>query len=393
MSPRVALILSLALSLLASERAPADESWSIGGDSENEFALFGEIKDILRLPDGRTAILDAQQQFVRLFDPAGNHLATIEYEGAGPGEVRNAVALVPFPPGRISVVQARPPKLAVLGVNGAEPTDWKPGLPEEMQNASIVSARSNGRVLVLKLYFIDPTTEEPEEVLRLARWSDESASVEFVGERRESTTLIGGVIHEYSAPDELDVWDVDEQGRLLVAPEVGQLAVEIWAGSDTVLRRDLVPDYERVSRSADRYDEIRGRYERMLQFVPGARSVDVSRFERDVRRLAALPDGGYVVVPSSSYNPDGTPGALSLFRWSADGRRLADIETDAMVRPACDLFWISGGYVYVVTGGRSAAVAARRGDAMGNAIIGDGPCGADVDVADMSVQCRPVLEQ
>lgn len=65
--------------------------------------VFGEVKGIGPLPDGRIAILDAHAQEIRIFGPDGEYLRTLGGRGAGPGELENANGLLVGPDGLIRV--------------------------------------------------------------------------------------------------------------------------------------------------------------------------------------------------------------------------------------------------------------------------------------------------
>lgn len=65
--------------------------------------MFGEVKGIAPLPDGRIAVLDAHAQEIRIFGPDGEHLRTLGGQGSGPGELENANGLLVAPDGLIRV--------------------------------------------------------------------------------------------------------------------------------------------------------------------------------------------------------------------------------------------------------------------------------------------------
>lgn len=65
--------------------------------------VFGEVKGIAPLPDGRIAVLDAHAQAIRVFGPDGEYLRTLGGRGAGPGELENANGLLVGPDGLIRV--------------------------------------------------------------------------------------------------------------------------------------------------------------------------------------------------------------------------------------------------------------------------------------------------
>lgn len=71
-----------------------EEELRIGTMDGEGPAQFGQLKGIAALTDGRIAVLDAMAQEVRLFDAAGEHLATYGRQGAGPGELEGPWGLM-----------------------------------------------------------------------------------------------------------------------------------------------------------------------------------------------------------------------------------------------------------------------------------------------------------
>ena len=61
----------------------------IGGDEESDPAYdLLQVNDVIRLSDGRIALINNGTSEVRLYDPAGRHLRTVGRAGEGPGEFR-----------------------------------------------------------------------------------------------------------------------------------------------------------------------------------------------------------------------------------------------------------------------------------------------------------------
>jgi hypothetical protein len=211
----------------------ASPAWVIDASSEAESAIFGEVKDVLRLSDGRTAILDSQQGIVRVFGRAGQHVTTIACEGDGPGEVRTPVALVEFPAGRLSVVQARPPKLAMLELGGKPADEWVPEFPGEDRGLSIVSAASVAGVLVMRAYSARASAKSSAECVRLVGWKDAFAAPIVLLERCEGSGRAGNVAREWGPLDELTVWGLDTAGRVIISPSPDSFEMRVFAAHAT----------------------------------------------------------------------------------------------------------------------------------------------------------------
>jgi hypothetical protein len=76
--------------------------------------LFGQVKGIAPLNDGRIVVLDAQAQELRIFAPDGEHLRTFGGAGQGPGEFSDANGLLVGPDGLIRVNDPRNARLSFL---------------------------------------------------------------------------------------------------------------------------------------------------------------------------------------------------------------------------------------------------------------------------------------
>lgn len=74
-----------------------EEELRIGSVEAEGPAVFGQVKGLGVTSDGRIAVLDAQAQELRVFDPGGGHLATWGGRGAGPGELEGAHGLMVGP--------------------------------------------------------------------------------------------------------------------------------------------------------------------------------------------------------------------------------------------------------------------------------------------------------
>jgi hypothetical protein len=76
--------------------------------------VFGQIKGIAPLPDGRIAVLDAQAQEIRIFGPTGQFLRSFGGKGEGPGELNDANGLVAGADGIIRVHDPRNARMTLF---------------------------------------------------------------------------------------------------------------------------------------------------------------------------------------------------------------------------------------------------------------------------------------
>jgi len=91
----------------------AEEEFRIGVVEGGGATLFGHIRSIAVLPDGRFAVADAQAEEVRLFSNGGQHLRTFGGEGKGPGELKGMQG-VHFHEGKLRVAEQGNARLSIF---------------------------------------------------------------------------------------------------------------------------------------------------------------------------------------------------------------------------------------------------------------------------------------
>lgn len=138
------------------------EELRIGSVDAEGPASFGDLRGLAVTRDGRIAVLDAQAQELRVFDPRGRHLATHGGTGRGPGEMEGAFGLMLAPDGTLWVPDSRNARMSIY--------DLEAGFVDSHE-LSVVSRdyvwrgimTSDGRILKQSATF-DPS---PRGVLRV----------------------------------------------------------------------------------------------------------------------------------------------------------------------------------------------------------------------------------
>jgi hypothetical protein len=92
----------------------ADEELRIGEVEGGGPALFGRIRTIAVLEDGRIAVADALAEEVRLFDRDGKYLRTFGGRGGGPGELQGMQGVYLDPDGLLRVPEQENARLSVF---------------------------------------------------------------------------------------------------------------------------------------------------------------------------------------------------------------------------------------------------------------------------------------
>lgn len=97
------------------DSAPSLRIGSLDGRAEEQ---FGNIGDLLPLPDGGVAVLDRQAAEVRVFDASGAFVRALGKKGEGPGELQNPSDVALLAGDTVGVYDPRPARLTRFAPNG-----------------------------------------------------------------------------------------------------------------------------------------------------------------------------------------------------------------------------------------------------------------------------------
>ena len=110
----------------STDRLSAVPIWSLLEDSllnrglhSKDAPVFFRVTDILSLPGGEVAVLDAGTCEISILDGTGGLLERLGREGDGPGEFREPISLVLLPPDSVGVYDASSDRLSVFERTGA----------------------------------------------------------------------------------------------------------------------------------------------------------------------------------------------------------------------------------------------------------------------------------
>ncbi len=96
---------------------PVEHELTIGGEEEGPLS-FSDIRSFAVGDDGSVYLLEAQEQEVRVFGPAGEFVRTIGRRGKGPGEFEEANGLALTPEGHVWVYAPGTRRLAQFTTEG-----------------------------------------------------------------------------------------------------------------------------------------------------------------------------------------------------------------------------------------------------------------------------------
>ena len=119
-------------------------------------------------------------------------------------------------------------------------------------------------------------------------------------------------------------------------------------------------DYERLARSDEQTERVRGIYEAFTRRVPNA-TIKLDDSFKDIMTLYSRDDGSCWVLSSRGMEkrPDGSIGVFDVF--NHDGHFVRQVTLNGEGDPAQDAYFFVGHRLYVVTGFLSAAMAAQGG--------------------------------
>jgi len=237
-----------------------EQAYAIGGYEAIDWDAFGDIGGVGFDAAGNLYVLDTQTAEIHVVGTDGELLRTFGSQGEGPGELNRPDDMVVLPDGRVAVYD--------FGKFG-----W-------------VTYDQNGE------WIEDITAPDPSRVQLLGSFSvagDDAVLARVMGEIRRSTGPSSGDEEAESEPE--------EEGEPIV-----KLALRQGAASETVFRAWEPPEPEGPESEFSAGNSGNVMQIRMSQMVA---------FEPSVR-FAGLPDGGFVVLDSTTYRVEvfdaaGTP--------------------------------------------------------------------------------------
>jgi len=282
------------------QRWELEELWRVGG--EDSALLLGLPTRVTVDGEGRIYVLDAQLNHVHVLDPAGGLLGTHFREGDGPGEIRHPCDLIVTPEGEMGVLQEFPGVVVRCARSGDPlPTLHVGGAPEKSGLTLLMAGRARGPHVVLG-GMMRTRGENHQETRRqfISAFNDDGT------ERTTFVDVVAPNRPRTAPPRERDLiqpyllaWDVDPQGRLLVAMGWERYEVHVFA-PDGRLERIIARDYEPWRRTAAERERLQNMFSAGESNPAASLEVadiapTISIFQRGVQ---ATDDGRIWVLPS-----------------------------------------------------------------------------------------------
>lgn len=321
-------------------------------DGDEAYQLYS-VRDASRLDDGRIVVVNAGTRDVRVYGPAGRHLATLGGEGDGPGEFAAPSSVVPWAGDTIAVYDSRHRRISLFSAAaGFERAITLPPVDlDGFENGALEFRSADGALVLSTVVFPDPEEafasgggmiRPPRRFARVALDGETLADLgEYPGD--EAYMNVGDGF--------INIFRSDSGRRLLVAGAGDHLIVapaerlELpFVGPDGALRRVVrVAEPPRLVSDADRNAEL----ERRLADVPEERRAGIRLTAERVPLPDTLPPLGAIVhdtedrtwVMRSRLESDEGPA-----RWivlDAEGRALGTVELPATL----EVFEIGADYV------------------------------------------------
>ena len=233
------------------------EEWRAG--SEDQDYLFGRIVDVACDPAGNTYVLDYQQQETYVFDPAGKFLFTRGRKGEGPGETTMASNLL-MGPDRLGLMNRYPLGIVWLDDGGDPDGKTSPvieGHPEGILGCWYGRLRHGSLLLgMTHSTFTEQGLVSEEMLVGCAP----DGTIDPVYLDLEDAYLQGsldGVVDESRYYNPLaGRWDLDEEGRIWIAPERDRFLLRAVDASGQVVL-EATREFPHPDRSEPEISKIR----------------------------------------------------------------------------------------------------------------------------------------
>ena len=375
-------VMNPAAPVQAPQTIKLEEEWRIGGDQTDD--IFGVITSIVEADDGNLYMLDAQLTEIKVYSPEGEYLRTIGRAGEGPGEFRFAFSHFQVPGGDIGVLQAFPPKIVLLTLDG-DPAGEYP-LPEfKGQGFQIIigAAHAGDQLAIMQMHnqqleggqgFVmkEVLTLSPQKstsAVELASFTSNLSFTDPVIDEKQWTGMRNGR------------WAALPDGHVVVARKFTEYEFEIY-GKDGKLERVVHREYPEHRRSdADKKFVLKIFEDSTRQQIPfpNKRFV-ISDIHNAVTQIDGRDDGSIWIATSRGRfeHPKGTIGSYDVF--DATGKFLQQLSLAGNADPWTDLVTFVGDRVFVITDWLPSLVALQGGGSEEDAE-------AEEDIEPMQVVC------
>ena len=320
-----------------------EQLWRVGGHDESY--LFGVVGASAIDADGNTYLLDQQLSEITVIDRQGHHLTTFGREGEGPGELRQAQAIMLLPGDRIGVLNGRPPKLNTYTLQGDPLGDLslasnegfhfalaaQPAGTEVIVQTTATSFDDDNRTQssINALRAVDPLSGEYVRDILV-----ETEERDMLGDGGRRVVIIGG---EFVAD-----WAVAEDGTIYVVRDRTKYEIEVYDREGN-LARTIRRAGDRIARpEANVRADIAQRKAMAEQFGQTFDADEVDTFENHVVQLIVRPGGAIWVLTGTGLAHD-DPQVIGVFdEFDAEGKFTRQIELRAPFDRAQDRMSLTG---------------------------------------------------
>ncbi len=238
------------------------EEWRAGPEGED--FVFGFIVDVASDSLGNTYLLDFQQQETYVFDPAGKFLFVRGRKGEGPGETTKASNLL-LGPDRLGLVNRYPLGIVWLDADGdpaGKTTPFIEGSPEAILGCWYGRWRHGSLLLgMTRSTFTEKEVISEEMLVGCAADGTIGPVYLDLGDAYIKGSLDGKVDESRYYNPFAGRWDLDEKGRIWIAPERDRYVLQATDASGGIVL-EATREFENPDRSDSEIGLIRASIEK-----------------------------------------------------------------------------------------------------------------------------------
>jgi 6-bladed beta-propeller len=327
------------------------ELWRLGGESENDYELFGRVSAIKLADNGDSYVLDMQLNRITVFDTNGQYLRTLGRSGEGPGEFYLPNDLFFLSDNRICASSVMGSRLPIIDRStGNAASDFR--LPEGKDGRVHFIHQMDTRDSLIIVSYIMALNRDGKDVnirtLASCHEGDEQLTtmhedVLVLSEARSDPEHVG--INYYSN------WDLGPDGNIYVAPYYMEYKI-VCLRPDGSIARIIERDYETRKRTRSELKDLKARdAARFGGNTSGLRDPDP--YDRDINGLFCFSDGSFWVSTSRGALDKAKSGQLCIDAFSREGRFERELTLEIDYDADFDELMVSGDRLFVLKEAKS----------------------------------------
>ena len=271
--------------------------WEAGGE-DDEDVIFGLITQILEDDEGQLYLLDRQLSQVHVFSPEGEFLRALSREGDGPGEARSPNDMYFTADGGLALMQVFPGRVVLIDREGG-PMGTFPYDSGGSAFAVLIRGVSRGGTLALAGINQTFANGELAQTYFLSSFAADGSVVTTYEQKANTMTFGAMTLDERTVDFPWVRFDVDGEGRLIVAPSRDDYRIEV-RGPDGAPVLTFDRELEVWDRTPEDDRRIRSIMEAQGRNYPTPPAITVESTEPALYGLQVLDDGTIWTITNRS---------------------------------------------------------------------------------------------